>query len=108
VALDDFGSGYSSLSYLQALALDTVKIDRAFIATMETNHRTREIVLLIAAIARNLGFLTVAEGVETKAQLELVIATGCQAAQGYYFSRPLPISDFDLSNSDGSRIHRAA
>jgi predicted signal transduction protein with EAL and GGDEF domain len=97
VALDDFGAGYSSLSYLQTFALDTVKIDRAFIAAMETNPRTREIVPLIAAIARNLGFRTVAEGVETQSQLDLVVAAGCQAAQGYYFSRPLPASEFDFS-----------
>ncbi len=102
IALDDFGAGYSSLNYLQTFALDEVKIDRAFIAAMETNPRTREIVPLIAAIARNLGFRTVAEGVETESQLELVIASGCQAAQGYYFSRPLPASEFyDLGEEKG-------
>jgi diguanylate cyclase (GGDEF)-like protein/PAS domain S-box-containing protein len=106
VALDDFGTGFSSLSYLQTFALDTVKIDRTFIAAMETNPRTREIVPLIAAIARNLGFRTVAEGVETQSQLDLVIAAGCQAAQGYYFSRPLPASEFDFSA--GALAERAA
>jgi diguanylate cyclase (GGDEF)-like protein len=109
VALDDFGSGYSSLSYLQSFALDTVKIDRAFVAAMETNQRTREIVPLITAIARNLGFHTVAEGVETQSQLDLVIAAGCAAAQGYYFSRPLPASEFDFSSlTPERRAHRAA
>jgi diguanylate cyclase (GGDEF)-like protein/PAS domain S-box-containing protein len=109
VALDDFGSGYSSLSYLQTFAIDTVKIDRAFIAAMETNQRTREIVPLITAIARNLGFRTVAEGVETQSQLDLVVAAGCQGAQGYFFSRPMPASEFDFScDADEARAVRAA
>ena len=73
---------------------------------METNQRTREIVPLITAIARNLGFRTVAEGVETQSQLELVIAAGCQAAQGYYFSRPLPASEFDFSAGEAGRTRR--
>jgi EAL domain-containing protein (putative c-di-GMP-specific phosphodiesterase class I) len=97
IALDDFGTGYSSLSYLQTFALDEIKIDRAFVAAMETHDRTREIVALIAAIARNLGAVTVAEGIETQKQLDLVIAAGCNAAQGYFFNRPKPVAELDFS-----------
>ena len=97
IALDDFGSGYSSLNYLQSFALDEIKIDRAFVAAMETHDRTREIVALIAAIARNLGAVTVAEGVETQNQLDLVVAAGCNAAQGYFFNRPKPVAELDFS-----------
>jgi len=102
VALDDFGSGYSSLNYLQSFALDEIKIDRAFVAAMETHDRTREIVALIAAIARNLGADTVAEGVETQSQLDLVVAAGCNTAQGYFFSGPKPIAELVFS-LDGPR-----
>jgi len=97
IALDDFGTGYSSLSYLQAFPLDCIKIDRSFVAAMETNSRTQDIVALIAAIARRLGARTVAEGVETQAQLDLVRAAGCERAQGYLFSRPRPIEELVIS-----------
>jgi diguanylate cyclase (GGDEF)-like protein len=96
IALDDFGTGYSSLSYLQAFALDCVKIDRSFVAEMVTNSRTQDIVALIAAIANRLGARTVAEGVETREQLDLVCATGCDLAQGYLFSRPQPIEMLEI------------
>jgi diguanylate cyclase (GGDEF)-like protein len=90
IALDDFGTGYSSLGYLQSFALDAIKIDRSFVVEMETNPRTRSIVALIAAIAKTLGAGVVAEGVETRAQFDLVVAAGCDAAQGYLFAEPLP------------------
>ena len=105
ISLDDFGSGYSSLSYLQTFALDKVKIDRSFVAEMETNPRTRDIVALIAAISKRLGAITVAEGIETKLQLDLIAAAGCEAAQGYFFSKPKPIAELDL---DPMRAQRAA
>ena len=72
---------------------------------METNSRTRDIVALIAAISRRLGALTVAEGIETKLQLDLVAAAGCEAAQGYFFSQPKPLAELDL---DPMRTQRAA
>src|SRR5450755_4272322 len=93
VALDDFGTGYSSLSYLQAFPLDSIKIDRSFVEAMETNSRTQDIVALIAAIAKRLGALIVAEGVETQAQFDLVCAAGCDRAQGYWFSDAQPIEN---------------
>jgi EAL domain-containing protein (putative c-di-GMP-specific phosphodiesterase class I) len=93
IALDDFGAGYSSLNYLHNFALDKIKIDRAFVNAMGTNPRTREIVALIAAIARSIGASTVAEGVECQNELDLVAAAGCSAVQGYFISKPLPIEE---------------
>ena len=87
IALDDFGTGYSSLSYLQAFPLHSIKIDRSFVAAMETDSQTQDIVAFIAAIAKRLGALVFAEGVETRAQLDLVCAAGCDRAQGYWFSK---------------------
>jgi diguanylate cyclase (GGDEF)-like protein len=107
IALDDFGSGYSSLSYLQTFALDEIKIDRAFVVAMETRDRTREIVALIAAIARNLGAITVAEGIETQTQFDLVVAAGCNGAQGYFFSRPKPVDELDFSEHASGQARAA-
>ena len=107
IALDDFGTGYSSLSYLQSFALDKIKIDRSFVMAMETNSRTQSIVALIAAIARCLGATTIAEGVETLTQLDLIVAAGCQAAQGYFFSRPVPLEALRFDEGE-AEAHRAA
>jgi diguanylate cyclase (GGDEF)-like protein len=104
IALDDFGTGYSSLSYLQSFTLDEIKIDRSFVTEMETNPRTRAIVALIASIAKCLDARTVAEGVETQAQLDLVIAAGCDAAQGYLFARPRPISELSLYRAGAREV----
>ena len=103
IALDDFGSGYSSLSYLQNIVMDEIKIDRAFVAEMENNPRTRSIVALIASIARLLGATVVAEGIETESQLELVTAAGCHRAQGYYFGRPRPFEQLSVERREGSK-----
>jgi diguanylate cyclase (GGDEF)-like protein len=108
IALDDFGTGYSSLSYLQAFPLDSIKIDRSFVAAMETNSRTQDIVALIAAIAKRLGALIVAEGVETRAQLDLVCAAGCDRAQGYWFSRAQPIENLKFSLPEAIEAQQVA
>jgi diguanylate cyclase (GGDEF)-like protein len=108
IALDDFGTGYSSLSYLQAFPLDFIKIDRSFVAAMETNSRTLDIVALIAAIAKRLGALIVAEGVETQAQLDLVCAAGCDRAQGYWFNRAQPIEKLKFPLPETSGAQRVA
>lgn len=90
ILVDDFGTGYSSLSYLKHLPLDTLKIDRSFINNVDTNSADTAIVSAILAMARSLGLKVVAEGVETKQQLAVLDKQGCQMAQGYYFSRPVP------------------
>jgi PAS domain S-box-containing protein len=87
--IDDFGTGYSSLSRLQAFRVDTLKIDRVFVSRMDGDSETLEIVRLIIMLAHHLGLKVVAEGVETRAQLDLLKDLGCERAQGYLFSKPV-------------------
>ena len=89
IAMDDFGTGYSSLSYLRKYPFDVLKIDRSFINDITVDLADRELVNACIAMAHVLGLKVVAEGVETRAQLELLAAQGCDFAQGYLFSRPL-------------------
>ena len=93
VALDDFGTGYSSLSYLRRFPIDTLKIDRSFILEIDTNKEDAEIVAAIVAMAHTLGLRVIVEGVETNAQLQVIIAKHCDIVQGFVFSRPLPVSE---------------
>ena len=86
--IDDFGTGFSSLSRLQGFPVDTLKIDRAFIAGMDRDLDTHEIVRIIVMLAHNLGLKVVAEGVERQQQVELLRHIGCELAQGYLFSKP--------------------
>jgi diguanylate cyclase (GGDEF)-like protein/PAS domain S-box-containing protein len=89
ISLDDFGTGYSSLNYLRSFAFNKIKIDRSFIAEVG-NTECLAIVRAIAKLAADLGIPTVAEGVETEAQRELIRKEGCTEMQGYLFSRPVP------------------
>jgi diguanylate cyclase (GGDEF)-like protein len=90
IFMDDFGSGYSSLGYLDRLALDGIKIDRAFISQMSTGERPLQLVNTIVSLIRNLGFVPIAEGVETDEQLRLLRDMGCAFAQGFLFSKAVP------------------
>lgn len=90
IQIDDFGTGYSSLSYLRELPIDTLKIDRSFINHVDENPADQAIVGAILAMAKSLGLRVVAEGVETAAQLQVLSRHGCEIAQGFFFSRPLP------------------
>ncbi len=94
LSLDDFGTGHSSLAYLKRFPIDCVKIDRAFVKDTPENTGDVAIAKTIVAMAKALNLATVAEGVETAAQLELLRNMGCEQIQGYYFSRPLPAEDF--------------
>jgi diguanylate cyclase (GGDEF)-like protein len=91
VALDDFGTGYSSLAYLRQFPFDTLKIDRAFVRELVTQHDARAIVRSIVELAAALGMSTVAEGVEEPAQYELLRRAGCSGVQGFLIARPMPI-----------------
>jgi diguanylate cyclase (GGDEF)-like protein len=90
LSIDDFGTGYSSLSYLRRFPVDTLKIDQSFIAGMETERDNYAIVGTVVALGHNLGLQVVAEGVETLSQLEKLRTISCHAAQGYFFSKPVP------------------
>lgn len=94
IALDDFGSGFSSLSYLMDLPITTLKIDKSFIRPLNpTAQRERAIVGTIIQLATQLGLETVAEGVETQDQLDCLATLGCHRVQGYYYCKPIPESD---------------
>lgn len=89
IALDDFGNGFSSLSYIKTLPIDVIKIDKAFISDIKNNHDDAIIVNSTITLAHNLGKKIIAEGVETIEQLVHLKTAGCDQVQGYYFSRPL-------------------
>jgi EAL domain-containing protein (putative c-di-GMP-specific phosphodiesterase class I) len=89
VAVDDYGTGYSSLRYLHRFDADVVKIDRSFIANLEGSLHTQKIVRSVMDMAISLDLQSIAEGIETPAQLELTRALGCELGQGYLFSRPV-------------------
>jgi diguanylate cyclase (GGDEF)-like protein len=94
LAMDDFGTGFSSLSCLKELPLDVLKIDQSFVRQLESEESSQAIVVAILALAIGLGMETVAEGVETEAQLEFLKQHQCGIFQGYLFSRPIPEEDF--------------
>lgn len=102
MSLDDFGTGYSSLSYLRRFPIDTLKIDRSFVADVDTNAGNQEIVKAMIGMAKSFGMQTLAEGVEREEELEFLFEHGCDHIQGYYFSRPVPETDFHalLANPD--------
>lgn len=91
VSLDDFGTGYSSMSYLQHLPLDILKIDRSFVADVETNPRNASICRALLSLGHSMGLTIIAEGVETPGQLDWLAAHGCDQVQGYLLGRPAPL-----------------
>lgn len=92
--IDDFGTGYSSLGYLERFAFDIVKIDQTFVRNMEASPKNREIIKAVVDLARGLNLGVLAEGVETAGHFSAVRQMGCQFAQGYYLSRPVPAATF--------------
>src|ERR1022692_1385798 len=103
IVLDDFGIGYSSMRYLQVFPIDKIKIDKSFIQSMPTRSDSMAIVCAIAGLARNLDIKTTAEGVETAEQFALLRGAGCQSAQGYLFSRPVPAAALVFESPGAAR-----
>ena len=105
VSMDDFGSGYSSLSYLQAFPFDKIKIDRDFVLNLGRNPQSAAIVRAVIGLGHGLDMSIVAEGVETQEQLSFLADQGCDAVQGYFIGKPLPITQYSgLIGRDGKVI----
>jgi diguanylate cyclase (GGDEF)-like protein/PAS domain S-box-containing protein len=94
ISMDDFGSGYSSLSYLQAFPFDKIKIDRAFVINLGRNPQSAAIIRAVIGLGHGLEMSIVAEGVETQEQLSFLAGEGCDAVQGYFIGKPLPIGQY--------------
>lgn len=96
ISIDDFGTGYSSLAYLSRIRPDEIKIDRAFISKLEASVVDRDIVAAIVKLARGMGAIVVAEGIELETTLTLCTELGCDRAQGYLIARPMPLQEFSV------------
>jgi diguanylate cyclase (GGDEF)-like protein len=101
LSIDDFGTGYSSLSYLSRFPIATLKIDRAFIADVQTNPNTAEIARAIIGLSRGLNLEVVAEGAEVIEQVDFLKDHGCDLVQGYFYSKPLPAEEFTILLRNG-------
>ena len=108
VSMDDFGSGYSSLSYLQAFPFDKIKIDRAFVMNLGRNPQSASIVRAVIGLGHGLGMSIVAEGVETQEQLGFLADEGCDAVQGYFIGKPAPIGQYSalVGRADAMELAR--
>ncbi|MGE5515234.1 MAG: putative bifunctional diguanylate cyclase/phosphodiesterase [Bacteroidota bacterium] len=105
LSIDDFGTGYSSLSYLGRFPITTLKIDRAFIADVDTNPKTAEIARAIIGLSRGLNLEVVAEGAEVENHITFLRDNGCDTVQGYYYSRPVPSDQFERMLAEGVLYH---
>lgn len=95
IAIDDFGTGYSSLAYLRKFNIDYVKIDRSFTSNIKLGSSDMALCEAIIVMAHKLGMKVIAEGIETKEQLELLLGADCDYGQGYWFSKPVPVTEFE-------------
>jgi len=105
LSIDDFGTGYSSFNYIKHLPIDTIKIDKSFIFDVATNEQSKNIVNIISLITKTGEFDLIAEGVETKEQLDVLEEMECHQIQGYYISKPLPVRSFEHFLIEFEAIH---
>ncbi len=104
ISLDDFGTGYSSLSHLKHFPIDTLKIDRSFVKDLASDAKEEAIVSAVIVLAHSLRMDVVAEGVETASELSILKKHHCDKMQGYYFSRPIPVPDFEALLRTGKTL----
>ena len=98
ISMDDFGTGYSSFSLLTQMPLDTLKIDKSFVDKVGVEKPQKQdisVIRHIISLAKELGFVCLAEGAETRPQIDELKALGCDVIQGYYFSRPVPVGEYE-------------
>jgi EAL domain-containing protein (putative c-di-GMP-specific phosphodiesterase class I) len=105
--MDDFGSGYSSLSYMHAFPFEKIKIDRTFVDGLETNHHSMAIVRAIIMLGHSLNIPILAEGVETESQLNFLAKEKCDEVQGFLIGKPLPIAAYSHLVNNG-QLHLVA
>jgi len=103
VEMDDFGSGYSSLNMLKDMPIDVLKIDMMFVQETGESEKARVILESVVEMSKRLGIPSIAEGVETKEQVEMLIKMGCRLFQGYYFSKPLSVEEFEEKTKNGMK-----
>jgi EAL domain-containing protein (putative c-di-GMP-specific phosphodiesterase class I) len=106
-SIDDFGTGYSSLDYLHRFAADTLKIDRHFVARMQGDLRSRNIVRTIVSLAHNMHMNVVAEGAEQAHEISMLREMDCDCVQGFYFSRPVPAEDIGSLLAKHNTVQRS-
>lgn len=104
IAIDDFGTGYSSLSYLKQFPFDTLKIDRCFVQNISSDSKNAAITTAMIQMAHNLELKVIAEGVETSSELAFLQQQACDEIQGYFFSRPVPVQEFEQLLTTGKRL----
>ncbi|NJK71851.1 MAG: EAL domain-containing protein [Thermales bacterium] len=97
LTLDDFGTGFASLSYLRKLPIDTLKIDKSFIRDITTDTQDRAVVDMLIKLSKELNLNVIAEGIETKKEYKMITQMGCDFVQGYYISRPIRFSKLQKS-----------
>ena len=95
ILMDDFGTGYSSLNMLKDIQIDVLKLDMGFLKSSDHSAKGGNILTAILKIAESLNIQTIAEGVETKEQVEFLKSIGCKYVQGFYYSKPLPVDEFE-------------
>ncbi len=101
VEMDDFGSGYSSLNMLKDIPIDVVKIDMAFLQKSDNVKKSKKILSAIISLCKDLDFETIVEGVENNEQLEFLLSEGCELFQGYFYSKPIPVEEFEEKYIEG-------
>ena len=104
LSIDDFGTGFSSLAYLRRFPLSKLKVDQSFVRNLSTSEHEATIAHTVILLGHSLKLTVIAEGVETKEQLDVLRRLGCEEMQGYYFSRPVPAADLSALLKEGRRL----